>query len=93
MSLIERDDDLCPHGWPPEFCGNCHEEEADDARLCVHHRCEICGPARNSQLRGAVEEAEALRQAVADALAVITPDSAAYPVLKAAYDSPRGGRQ
>jgi hypothetical protein len=52
MSLIERDDDLCPHGWPPEFCGNCHEEEADDARLCVHHRCEICGPARNSQLRG-----------------------------------------
>lgn len=25
---IENDDDLCPHGVPPEFCGNCHEEES-----------------------------------------------------------------
>lgn len=24
---IENDDGLCPHGVPPEFCGNCHEEE------------------------------------------------------------------
>lgn len=21
-------DALCPHGWPPEFCGNCHEDAA-----------------------------------------------------------------
>lgn len=21
-------DELCPHGYPPEFCGNCHEEGA-----------------------------------------------------------------
>ena len=20
-------DPLCPHGFPPEFCGNCHEED------------------------------------------------------------------
>lgn len=24
--LDECDDGLCPHGWPPEFCGNCHDE-------------------------------------------------------------------
>lgn len=26
----QDDDGLCPHGVPHEFCGNCHEDEADD---------------------------------------------------------------
>lgn len=24
--LTGPDDELCPHGFPHEFCGNCHEE-------------------------------------------------------------------
>lgn len=27
------DDGLCPHGVPPEFCGNCHAEEEERAPL------------------------------------------------------------
>jgi len=27
----EDDDGLCPHGWPYEFCGICHEEEDERA--------------------------------------------------------------
>jgi hypothetical protein len=26
------DDALCPHGFPPEFCGNCHEEDEAASR-------------------------------------------------------------
>ena len=29
LKRLAHDDGLCPHGWPPEFCGNCHEEDAD----------------------------------------------------------------
>jgi hypothetical protein len=40
-------DDLCPHGTPPEFCGNCHEEqeqrEADEARRAAYEEWMISG--------------------------------------------------
>lgn len=29
LDELAPDDGLCPHGFPPEFCGNCHEEVED----------------------------------------------------------------
>ena len=59
--------DLCPHGWPHEYCGLCHEEEADDEEIAqvlrkaearyqrAFRRSEQARDERNTAVRAALE--------------------------------------